>query len=687
MAAGKSRQGSHRGNVSAIVTAVAMLLVPLPAAGQHAVDPILTGSLFDWPRAISQASLIQLRQGLEALRRDDYPLARSLRDAMPERSLDRKLLEWSLAYYGGRRMPATDVLKVHGQMPDWPGGDRLRIAAEESFAASVPATADVLDFFGSEAPLTFSGAELLATALLESGASERIPAVLAPFWRKEELAADDETRILTSFSPYLSQADHRYRMETMLYRSRTGSAARLSGPAGATDLAAAWIAVLKRSKNAGPLLDAVPASQRSAGYHFAKAQWLRRNGDLTAAGRELNAITAELNDDIAPDTRWEERRIVSRALIDDGQTALAYALAAGHGAETPTSFAEAEFHAGWFALRFNNDPVAAAPHFDRILTIADGPITRSRAFYWLGRCAEARKDDSAAIDHYRQAAAFSTSFYGQLAQARLGGTITIAAVPGAGLMDRARFHSREQVRAIERLHDAGASWRASALYYGLAESLESPMEITLLAEHAASRGNHYVALKIAKIAAARGLEIGTLTHPIGAIPPDTGLSEPELALAYAVGRQESEFNSGAISPAGARGLLQLLPSTAQAVAKRMGVTYSAAALTGDPGLNATLGAKYLEEQLQRFDGSYILTFIAYNAGPRRASQWIERYGDPRGMKLEAVIDWIERIPFTETRSYVQRVLENYQVYDTLLGGEADLVSDLVNGQSALVQTR
>jgi soluble lytic murein transglycosylase len=194
------------------------------------------------------------------------------------------------------------------------------------------------------------------------------------------------------------------------------------------------------------------------------------------------------------------------------------------------------------------------------------------------------------------------------------------------------------------------------------------------------RGNHFLALKVGKIAAGRGLDIGALSHPVGAIPATADISGSGKALAYAIARQESEFNVSAVSSAGALGLLQLMPGTAQQVAKASGVPFSKARLTTDPGYNAMLGANYLGEQIGRFNGSYVLTFIGYNAGPRRASEWVGRYGDPRGKDIDTVVDWIERIPFTETRSYVQRVMENYQVYKMRLTGSYDIEGDLINGR-------
>ena len=192
--------------------------------------------------------------------------------------------------------------------------------------------------------------------------------------------------------------------------------------------------------------------------------------------------------------------------------------------------------------------------------------------------------------------------------------------------------------------------------------------------------NHQLSLQIGKIAFNRGIDVAALAFPVGVIPGDANIAGSGKALAYAIARQESAFNPAAVSPANARGLLQLLPGTAQGVAKRYGLAYSRDRLTSDAAYNATLGAHYLGEQIAEFGGSYILTFIAYNAGPRRVPQWIDRFGDPRGKPIDEVVDWVEMIPFTETRNYVQRVMENYQVYKTRLGQKADIVEDLRLGR-------
>jgi soluble lytic murein transglycosylase len=519
---------------------------------------------------------------------------------------------------------------------------------------------------------------MLARAHLELGDAAKARISIAPFWHSEPLDAVTEAAILTQFGTVLTKGDHRLRLEAMLYGGRNGSAERIAERAGAKELTQAWIAASRRAPNALTLIDAVPAEQSSTGLIFAKARLLRQLRRYREAAKVMRSLPKDPLTNAGSRQWWTERRLLSRLLLDQGDAKLAYEVAANHGATNPVDIADAEFHAGWYGLRQLRDADKAEPHFRRILAVADGPISRARAHYWLGRAAEAAGQSGE--EHYRRASRYGTTFSGQLASAKLGlKTLTLTS-PTVSEADRARFASREAVFAIERLEQAGHGWRAHALYIALAEELNSPGELALLASMAQKSGNHHMALKVAKAAANRGMDVGALTHPVGAVPPGAMIDGAGSALVYAIARQESEFNTGAVSPAGARGLLQLMPQTAQSLAGQSGLTYSAERLTNDVAFNAQLGSQFLAEQLGRFDGSYVLTFAGYNAGPSRARQWMEKYGDPRGKSVEEIVDWIERIPFQETRAYVQRVMENYQVYKAQLTGQSDIEADLRIGR-------
>lgn len=619
-----------------------------------------------------------LKTGLSLLSAGDIAAARALCDELPPGSLERRIIAWAIALSGAPSVSSREITRTMEMLPDWPGLERLAANRERALYREHAPAREVLTIFEDAQPVTFEGKMALARALMETGNKETARAVIAPVWREEKLEARQESALLAAFGSLLSKADHRHRVEAMLYAERVRAAERAADKAGAEALTKAWAAVIRDAGNAAKLLEAVPEEERSAGWHFAKARHLRRKGEYLQAAKVLLAAPRSASAQIDTDAWWFERRVLSRELLDIGEAALAYRVAAEHSSESAVSIADAEFHAGWYALRSLGKPETAARHFARILTVADGPISRARAFYWLGRAAEAGGPGEAEA-FYAQAAGYPATFYGQLATARLGRDTLALATPEPATLDRRNFGAREAVHAIRRLEHAGYERYADILYRDLAAELSSRGELALLTGMAEERGDHHLALSIAKTAAARGIDVGALAHPLGAIPDHAAIAGDGKALAYAVARQESAFNAAAVSSAGARGLLQLMPATARAIAKKSGLDWSPARLTSDAGYNAALGAAYLAEQLDRFGGSYILTFIGYNAGPRRAENWIARYGDPRGKPVEEIVDWIERIPFTETRNYVQRVMENLQVYRMRLTGRFDIEGDLAKG--------
>ncbi|WP_406873892.1 lytic transglycosylase domain-containing protein [Aminobacter sp. P9b] len=661
-----------------------LALAPLPA-GSSSLDPQATSAIpfasigkADAVRA-AFGTIDQLKSGLDALSSGDFTQARAVRDSLPETALDRHILMWAIAINGGDKVPSADIAAAAQALPNWPGLATLRRNSERAMARENPGPNVVVSAFAGSEPQTIEGALLLARAQMALGDTKAARATIGPFWRSEKLEAKQEVAILAEFAALIPAADHRIRMEKMLYADRTSSAARVAELAGAKQLVDAWIAVIKGDKKAAALLEAVPAKQRSAGYFFAKSRYLRKQEKFTDAAAVMLKAPKDGASLVDPDAWWIERRVLSRELLDAGDVKTAYRIAAAHSAESATNAVDAEFHAGWYALRGLNDAKLASGHFERIAKIAGSPISLSRAYYWLGRAAEAGGPGNAK-DYFARAATYGTTFYGQLAAERIGRKALNVAYPAPSAADRQTFTQREAVSAITRLEGAGYPVYAEMLYRDLAAQMNSPGELALLAVMAEKQDNHYLALRVGKIAAQRGLDVGALSHPVGVIPVTANISGSGKALAYAIARQESEFKVSAVSRAGARGLLQLMPGTAKDLAKKAGMAYSQDRLTSDAGYNATLGANFLGQQLGRFNGSYVLTFAGYNAGPRRADQWIARYGDPRGRDIDTVVDWIERIPFSETRSYVQRVMENYQVYKMRLSGSYDIEGDLVKGR-------
>lgn len=674
--------------VSSLLLASAGTALCEPASGRPAVPALgfmpdkplrdITGAI---PRTSPSVDNPLLKTALDALAARKAGEALAIRDAMKTDTLDRHILTWAIAVSGQNQVPSREIIEAEQELKGWPGLSALRKYLEVALYRENAPSALVLAQFGNRQPETAQGAIVLARALFDTRRDQDATGMLTRFWATSRIGIEDEDMILAAFPDRLAPDAHKARMDMLLYLGRADQAKRFAAMAKAQSLYQARAAVIQRSVKADGLLAAVDGKWKTdPGLQFARIKRLQQQDRFAEAAKLLKAAPRNPALLVNPGEWWGTQRIVSRGLLDAGQFQAAYDLAANHSAQSPEDVVEAEFHAGWYALRGLQKPELAATHFRNILTVSTRPLAASRAWYWLGRAADAgAKGDAQAF--YAKAARHASTFYGQLAAANLRQPGLNIAYPAVSAEDRQRFAGREAVRAIEKLSAAGHANRAALLYQGLGAELTSPGELALLAARAEQSGNHQISLQIGKSAYGRGIDVPALAFPVGVIPGSANISGSGKALAYAIARQESAFNPAAISPANARGLLQILPGTAKAVAARHGMPYQQGMLTSDPGYNATLGAHYLGEQIDAFSGSYILTFIAYNAGPRRVPEWLARYGDPRGKPIDDVVDWIERIPFPETRNYVQRVMENYQVYKARLGQKTDIERDLRLGRT------
>ena len=387
-------------------------------------------------------------------------------------------------------------------------------------------------------------------------------------------------------------------------------------------------------------------------------------------------LQANPGDPVRPAAWWHERQIIARRLLAGGNADLAYRLAEQHGAIEGGAYSEAEFLLGYIALRYKKDPALAFDHFAHILTRADTPYAKSRAGYWGGRAAEVEAKSDLARKWYAAGAEHMATFYGQLAAHQLGDDAPPHPVPEPvpSAAERSAFDGSDLVRATRVFFALGDRQHSKIFLLHLADDAKTPTEFAMLAALAEQNGRIDLAIAVAKRAIAAGTPLMIHGYPITALP---GGGNTERALLFAIVRQESAFEPDAVSSAGARGLMQLMPATASSMAGKMQLPFSAARLTMDGLYNLTLGRGYLEQLIDDFGGSYALAIAAYNAGPGRVRQWLGEYGDPRGGKID-MVDWIETIPIDETRLYVQRVLENLQVYrgQTSRNSAFSLVSDL-----------
>lgn len=629
---------------------------------------------------IEPVDVSQLKRGLDRLTGRDIAGAISVRDQIPSDSLDRKILNWAIGMSGQSAITSEELADIAQNIGDFPGKNTIRGNFERALVREGASTDTILSIFNAQEPSTTDGKIAYAKALIATGKTDQAKVIIHQLW-SEELLPETTEQDLQQLLPALKTVEaQRERFFMLAYRGRMSEAERFAEPAKAKSLFAAWKAIHQRDKSAKQALAAVtPEWREHASYQYLEVRLHRQLSNYREAAKLLQRVTPEAIKESSPIAWWAEMRIIARGILDLGDSKRAYEIVAAHPNLDSGEEADAEFHAGWLSLRFNKAPKLAENHFRKMLAVSETPITTAKAHYWLARSLEALKDVRAK-EHFEQAARHSATFYGQIAAAKLGKKLGPISPPAVQDEDRILLAGRPIMHAIDRLERAGYAWRADLLYRTLAGELDRPGELAILTNRLEARGAHQVSLQVGRTALNRGVEEVALAFPMSAIPANAQIGDTGKALAFAIARQESAFDVGAISPANAQGLLQILPGTAKDVASKLKLEFTPSRLTTDAAYNAQLGAQYLSEQIARFDGSYILTFIAYNAGPRRVDEWIKRYGDPRGQSLEKVVDWIERIPFPETRNYVQRVMENYQVYKARLGNEADIASDLTKGR-------
>lgn len=664
-------------------TALGALCVYLFAPEASVVDPITTATVQtlqpeDAPatkRPPPSEQPVRDRALLDALRlldNGDIEAVLKARNALDEGDLDFKTLSWLIATSGHSTVPIEELRKSKKQLDGWPNHDLIEKKLEAAMARDPLSVVRLRQSLGDTPPQSFQAAFAVARTYMLTRNYEKARALIVPYWHWQVLSGRDELKVLSTFEDALTERDHEIRYFNMMSRNRVTAAGRIANQLGWENLHSAWAAVIRRQKGADNKMNKLEASEKKlAAYAFMRTEYLRRSDKDDEAIAIIQALPDDLDFLINPDAWWDERRIISRHKFETGDAQAAYDLVAAHQGGSDATQIDAAFHAGWYALRGLKKPDLAAEHFKTIIDIANGDISKARGYYWLGR---ALGNGEEAKSAYKSAAAFQTTYYGWLASEELGEVISLEHKPTTRGGVASKF--LEPLQAAERLSSIGQHVRARALYVAMGWSWTEPEALSVAAEQATKNDDHFAALKIAKAANWRGIEMGPLTHPLGAISDANGLTPLDLALAYAIARQESEFNIGAVSNANARGLMQVLPGTAKEMARQIGVDYEASRLTTDARYNAQLGIAYLNQQLDKFGGSYILTFAAYNAGPARAKEWIERFGDPRGQSLYAVIDWVEMIPFPETRSYVQRIMENLQVYKTKLKQETSIANDL-----------
>jgi soluble lytic murein transglycosylase len=592
----------------------------------------------------------------------------------------RKLVEWIILSSGHNGADSKRYLAFIAANPGWPSLAMFRRRAEAMLWVENIKPAQALSFFDGAPPQSGMGRLVLARALLAQGDKEGANAMMREAWRGDPLSADVEKQVLERHAEFLGRADHKARMEKRLFAADHEAAIRAARRLGDADvaIARARIALNRKAGNAKKLLDAVPAEARhDPGYLFARVQVLRHDDKIAEAARVMLSAPRDLAQIHDPEEWWVERRIMSRKLLDLGDARSAYRVVADAAEPTKeNSRVERHFMAGWIALRFLEDPATAVTHFTRIRDVSSHPTSQARSHYWLGRAAEASHWADQSRAEYQAAAGASAAYYGQLARARLGlGALALASAPPTP-DKRADAERPELVRALEILYALNERALAITLMAGIGTTHDDVATLAALGELAEQREDARGMLQLGKAAVARGLPLHYHAFPTVGVPHYSPIGPRiDKAMLFAIIRQESAFSPADWSHAQAMGLMQVTPEAGRDTCRRFGCSYDIKRLRSDSPYNLQVGAAELGGLMQDYRGNSTLVFAGYNAGRGRVQQWIARFGDPRDPKVDP-IDWVERIPFMETRNYVQRVMENLQVYRTRFGNEVPLTIDV-----------
>jgi soluble lytic murein transglycosylase len=603
------------------------------------------------------------RAAFDAARKSDWSGAWRQADAARDPVL-RKVMRW-IELTRGQDASFNAVAEFIEQNPDWPGQLSLRQRAEEAIASAPDGVAQA--WLKKFPPVTPYGKFRQADLLIQSGHREAGTAMIRDVWINGDLSGFDEQSVLQRYAGIIRKEDHVKRLDRLNWDGLEEQAKRMY-PRVAPEYRALSFARFRLGEMAPGVERAVgkvpPELQNHPGLLYERARWRRRKEMFAEALDIVGNPPRELGRPIA---WWTERQLHARRLLNEGKPQLAYKLVSRHGLTEGSAQAEAEFLSGWIALRFLKDARSGYEHFVRLHDVAKLPISKSRGAYWAGRAAEAMGQKNQAASWYGTAAQNSTTYYGQLAAARMGAEAPPRATPEPKPKpeETQAYEKRELVRAARMLGEIGETDRMKAFVLRLSEVAKTPSDHVLTAVLAEQMGRLDLSVSVAKRAGYAGVPLMLHGYPLVSMPE---LGSAERALVLAMTRQESAFDREAVSSAGARGLMQLMPATAKHMAKTAGLPYSPERLTTDASYNVTLGRQYLDGLLDDFGGSYILAVAGYNAGPARVRQWLRDFGDPRTNEIDAV-DWVESIPFGETRNYVQRVLENLQIYRVRVGDE------------------
>ena len=625
------------------------------------------------PDTQAQPDLVVLKQALQLLQQhklgDATKLAASIDDPAAQ-----KLIQWALLRDPNNTAGFDQYNSFLRANPDWPSIPLFRRRAEARLWQERSDPTTVRRFVGTQ-PTSARGRLALARAMLSDGDRAGATREVRAVWQSAELSADLEAAVIDSFRDELTPADDIARMDQRIGAKDFAAAMRAAKRVGSTQVAIvkACEAAETNVTKGGALLEALPKeAQGDLGYVLCRLHWLLAHDDVAAAVKLLAEISGDDLQRQDTDEWWRELRTLARRLLDLNDPKTAYRVVR-EAARPANPYYRAEFHfmPGWIALRFLSDPITALQHFGKIDEGSSDPIVLARAAYWRGRAFEAIGEFDKMRAQYETAARYPTAYYGQLARARLGvNEISVRPLPPQAGLEGSTTDLR---RALDMLYAIGELDLALTFVSDLADSNSDIVALREIGELTSRHKDAQAMLVLGKTALARGLAMERYAFPEIGVPSYSPIAPPiDQCMVYSIVRTESAFDQRDTSPANAVGLMQVTPEAGRDTAQRFGVTYDWKRLVSDPVYNTQMGVAEVSALFKEYTGSYIMTFAGYNAGRGRVRQWVAQHGDPRNPKIDAV-DWVERISLAETRNYVQRVMENLQVYAARFGASVATV--------------
>lgn len=626
-------------------------------------------------RVLSTEDIKNARQAFEAIDKKRPKTAKARIGAVSHPVL-RKALYWSLYVNLPAAVEWPEISRFIARNPSWPRIKTLRKNVEERMRLGQQMP-EALAWFEKMPPVTTKGRIFLVGDMFAQGRDDEAIALVRALWVDGTFSRADEKWFYRTYRKHLTGDDHWKRLDRLLWEGANWPVRRMFWRVNddLRKLAEARYLLRHMRGNVDSAIAKVPRELRNdPGLVYERLRWRRRRGKDESAWLLLGDLPAYRSH---AGLWFGEREILARRALNAGFVSRAYNLVSEHTVDPSEAapYSSAEWMSGWIALRFLGEPARALGHFSDMYEAVHFPVSLARAAYWAGRSARALGDNTLADTWFRRAAAYPTTYYGQLAWSMTGaGSGAPLPLPVPAYLHAinpvgAEFDNHELVQAVKLLNELGEQARMRPFFVHLKDLYDKDTEwLTAIGNLAVSSDRYDMAIHVGERAGRTGTFLPHLGYPVIDLPPRPGKAKgtsAEKALVYALIRQESAYFEAARSAAGARGLMQIMPATAKSTARSVGLPYERARLTTDPEYNLKLGQSYLSEVLDRFDGSYVLGLAAYNAGPHRARAWIKAHGDPRDPDVD-VIDWIELIPFSETRNYVQRVLENVQVYRALI---------------------